>query len=78
MSFEWVKIRLSRDEEPRLYLLVKPNNMSIHVMGNIKVTVSAVIEGMVDSRNCDVKYQFEFWLNVSAIKWNGPLKDRDQ
>ena len=58
-----------------MYLLVKPNNMSIHVMGNIKVTVNAMI---MNDKNEIVKYQFEFWLNVSAIKWNDSLKNRDQ
>ena len=58
-----------------MYLLVKPNNMSIHVMGNIKVTVNAMI---MNDKNEIVKYQFEFWLNVSAIKWNNSLKNRDQ
>ena len=61
-----------------MYLLMKPNNMSIHVMGNIKVTVNAVIEGILNDRPQLVKYQFEFWFNVSAIKWNESLKNRDQ
>lgn len=77
MQFEWVKLPPAKvGMQHEFYLIVKPIGMDIYVKGDFKV----ILEGtfVVHEDGSTNLKRVEFWMNVSAIKWNEKLRKEDE